>query len=752
VRRGASAALAAALLAAGALGLTPPGPALAAGPPQVLSTAVEAVTASSAVLRGQVNPNGLPSTYRFEYLTETAYQANLAAEPSGDGFKGAALAPPSGAGTAGSGASAVPLVQQLSKLPATTTLRYRLVVTNSAGQARSAVASFVTQAPTNAFALLDGRAWELVSPVDKGGGSIAPPGTIFGGGDFQAAASGSSITYSSAFSFADGAGAPPVSQYVATRSASGWATQNISVPLLSGSYGDRPDGAPYRLFSADLSRALLSNGERCRGEAGGDCPVANPPLPGSGAPAGFRNYYLRGGGSFQALLSAAALANTPRSASEFELTLAGAIADLGHVVLASCAALTDDAAEANPSADCATAPQNLYKSSGSGLSALNFLPGETTTSPGAALAAQGGAISTDGSRVYWTLGGALYLREGNASKLVSPAGTFQSASSDGSVAYVAEGERLLRYSAANGASTDLTPAGGLLGALGSSADGSRVYYATTAGLFLWNAGTTTEVTSDSVTAANWPPATGSARVSADGSHLLFSSTASLTGYPNNGKAELYLYGPPSGGGPARLICVSCKPTGEAAAGEASVPGAVPNGTTLIYKPRVLSENGRRVFFESDDSLSIQDTNNRRDVYEWEAAGEGSCTIDPGCVQLISAGRSSQLSTFIDASADGSSAFFLTDESLVPADPGSTDVYVARSGGGFAPPPSGIPCDGDACQALPDAPDDPTPGTQVPNAGNPPVHFPKSRKKPRHKKHQSKQRKKNRQKHNRGAPR
>jgi hypothetical protein len=750
VRKKLSTALAA-LVAVAALALAPN--ASAAGPPQVLSLEVEAVTASSAVLRGQVNPNGLSTTYRFEYLSEAAYQANLVAEPSSDGFKGAAVVPSGGAGSAGSGSSPVPVVSpQLSKLSASTTYRYRLVVKNSAGQDESAVPAFTTQAATNAFALLDGRAWELVSPVDKGGGSIPPPAALFGGGDFQAASNGEQLTFSSPFSFAGGVGAPPLSQYLASRSGSGWSTQNISPPLLSGSYGDDPDGAPYRLFSADLSRALLSNGERCRGEAGGDCPVANPPLPGSGAPAGFRNYYLRSGSGFTSLFSVAARANTLRSAAEFELTLAGATPDLAHVVLSSCAALTADAVEVGPPTDCATAPQNLYEWSGSGLKALNLLPAGATTTPGAELAAQAGAISDDGSRVYWKAGGALYLREGNATKLVSAAGSFQSASSDGSFAFFSEAEHLYRYSAASGTSTDLTPTGGLLGVLGSSTTpgSSSVYYATAAGVFLWSAGTTSEVTPGPVLSANYPPATGTARVSANGSHLLFSSTASLTGYPNNGKAELYLYGPPAGGGASRLICISCKPTGETAGGAASVPGAVPNGTTVIYRPRVLSENGQRVFFESEDSLSIQDTNNRRDVYEWEALGEGTCTIDPGCVQLISAGRSAQASLFIDASSDGSAAFFLTDESLLTVDPGSTDIYVARTGGGFPVPPGGIPCDGDACQVLPGAPDDPTPGTQVPNSGNPPVHFPKAHKKPGHKKHHPKHKKKN--KHRQGRAR
>lgn len=758
MRRRTSTAVAA-LLALAALG-TAPGVAPAAGPPQVLSTLVEGVTASSAVLRGQANPGGLTTTFRFEYLSEAAYQANLAAEPGSEGFKGAALAPTNGAGLLGSGTSSAPVSQQLSKLAASTTYRYRLVVKNSAGEDQSVVSAFATQAATNAFALLDNRAWELVSPVDKGGGSIPPPATLFGGGDFQASSSGEQVTFSSPFSFAGGVGAPPLSQYLATRSSSGWATQNVSPALLSGSYGDHPDGAPYRLFSSDLSRALLSNGERCRGDAGGECPVANPPLPGSGAPPGFRNYYLRDGSSFASLLSASALLNTERSAAELELTLAGATPDLGHVVLSSCAALSADASE-DPSPDCTGAPQNLYEFSGSGLKALNFLPGDATTTPGAELAAQAAAISTDGSRVYFALGGALYLRDANTTKLLPETSgggaAFGLASGDGAIAYFTKGAHLYRYSAQAQTSTDLTPSGGVLGVLGASSDGSRVYYATTSGLFGWNAGTTTEVTPGPISAANYSPsaASAAAHVSADGTHLLFASAASLTGYPNNGKAELYLYGPPKAGGSPRLLCVSCKPTGETAGGSASVPGAVANGSTAIYRPRVMSQGGTRVFFESEDSLSVGDTNNRRDVYEWEALGEGTCTVDPGCVGLISAGRSSQPSSFIDASADGSSAFFLTDESLVSTDPGSTDIYVARSGGGYPAPPSGIRCDGDACQVLPAAPDDPTPGTQVPGPANPPVHFPKSHKKTHKPKHKAKgkQHKKHTDKKKRGrAPR
>ena len=103
--------------------------------------------------------------------------------------------------------------------------------------------------------------------------------------------------------------------------------------------------------------------------------------------------------------------------------------------------------------------------------------------------------------------------------------------------------------------------------------------------------------------------------------------------------------------------------------------------------------------------------------------------------------------FLDASVNGSDAFFLTDSSLAFGDPGSFDVYDAREGGGFPTPPNFIACEGDACQPLPEAPEDPTPGTLVPNAGNPPPRFikvgAKGKKKHHkgHKKHKSKQKNK-----------
>jgi hypothetical protein len=393
--------------------------------------------------------------------------------------------------------------------------------------------------------------------------------------------------------------------------------------------------------------------------------------------------------------------------------------------------------------ECDPAKQNLYRYFSAGLSLINLLPAQATGTPGATIAAQGGAISVDGSRVYWSNGTNLYLRDASNTVQVDESlgggGSFQTASADGSVAFFSKAEHLYRYDVASKTATDLTPGGGVKGVLGASADGSYVYYASASGLSLWHSGTTTAVAS-AADASNYPPATGTARVSADGTHLAFLSSAELTGYDSEGKSEAFLYSATANA----LTCASCNPSGERPLGPSSIPGAVANGSAFrAYKPRALSTNGTRLFFDSSDALVLQDTDNEPDVYQWEAQGVGNCAKASGCVNLISSGRASEGAGFLDASADGNDAFFLTNGSLVPSDLGSVDVYDARVGGGFPVGELPIPCVGDACQVVPGEPEDPTPGTiLVRPEGNPALSFPKTKKpkkhhKKHHKKHQNK---------------
>lgn len=605
-----------------------------------------------------------------------------------------------------------------------------------AGLAASGV--LVGLIPAMAQALPDGRAWELVTPLEKNGAGASEPGTVAGGGVMQAAADGRSITYSSTTAFGpDVVGAPPGSQYLSSRVAGGWSTANLDVPVVSGSYGADPDGVPYQLFSSDLSRGIMLNGMPCRSDEAA-CPVANPPLPGSGAPEGYQNYYLRQGSSFTALIGAEELAFSDLDAAHFRVRFAGAAADLSHVVLETCAALTADATEAALGENCDPTATNLYDwTSAGGLRLINQVSAARLASPA-------GAVSSDGTRVYFTAEPALgqrnlYLRDGVLTKQVDAeaagAGTFQGATPDGAFAFFTKSGHLYRYDAVADAATDLTPGGEVLGLLGAASDGSVAYFASASGLYVWRGGAPQLVVaapsgdpSPSVAPSSYPAATGTAHVDASGDHLAFVSSARLTGFNNldqlSGEpdSQVFYYDD----GEEVLRCVSCRLSGLRPIGPSSLPGARPNGTSPMasaaYKPRALAADGQRLFFDSGDAVVIPDTNKELDTYQWEALGKGSCVKPAGCTELISSGRSAGGASFVDASASGDDAFFVTDGSLAENDGGGLDLYDARVGGGFPTPSPPIACLGDACQVIAAESTEPTLSTLVAGPGNPKVRY------------------------------
>jgi len=679
-RRAAPRRAAALATALAALAGVVPAVASAAGPPTFGTGWSNEVVATSARLHGEVNPQASATTYRFEYIAEDAYQANLAA--GREGFAGASRSPTGAEAGAGAGSSLLPVTQTVANLTPSTRYRYRVVAHNGAGTAAGAVNFFVAQALGGASPLLDGRAWEMVSPAEKNGAQVGAPESIFGGGDLQAAAAGGAFTFSSLGSFGEPVvGAPPASQYVSTRTGSGWVTRNVTAPVASGSYGDAPDGVPYRLFSGDLGRALMLDGRRC--QEGQPCP---------------RSYSLRNG-------EGADLAGTAAVAG---LELEAATPDLAYSVFSTGG--------------------GLYEWSGGSLTALG-------TDAGASPAAATGAVSEGGRRVYWVgSAGDLHLWDGGSNKSVDESGAaeFQVASADGASAFYLKEGTLYRYAVASGTSQPIaTEATGVLGA---SATGGIVFFQTAAGLERWRQGTVSTVApgADAALAGDWPPATGTSRVSSDGSAVAFLSTARLTGYDNTDQgtghpdAELFLWTEAGG-----LACVSCNPTNERPIGPASIPGAIADGGTRIYRPRVMVAGARRIFFDSVDALVLADANTSSDVYEWEAQGTGSCTAPGGCVALVSSGRAEGPATFLDASESGGDAYFLTDRSLVGTDSGAFDVYDAREGGGFPEPSPPLACEGDACQALPPEPEDPAPGTLQSGPGNlkespPPAACPKGK--------------------------
>jgi hypothetical protein len=325
------------------------------------------------------------------------------------------------------------------------------------------------------------------------------------------------------------------------------------------------------------------------------------------------------------------------------------------------------------------------------------------------------------------------------------------------------------------------------GVLGASEDASRVYFVSQAvltgdeanrggekaeagepNLYLYDAAgagsfsyiaTLAEADAHAVTlfepsAVNMEPSKHIARVTPDGRRLAFMSSAPLLGYDNtdasNGEANNEVYTYEIGGD---VFCVSCNPTGSRPVGREMLNGnhqtgvwaaaQIPAAQNQLYAPRMMSDDGSQLFFESVDPLVPRDTNGMQDVYLWKpAASDAACGQSGlelfvaragGCLSLLTSGESRSDSGFVDSSATGTDVFIATGQSLLPEDPGQIDIYDVRVGGGFPSPPSPRPsCQGEACQSPPAPPQEVTPASSIfRGAGNPPIrrkarHCPKGK--------------------------
>jgi hypothetical protein len=386
-------------------------------------------------------------------------------------------------------------------------------------------------------------------------------------------------------------------------------------------------------------------------------------------------------------------------------------------------------------------------------------------------------------------------------------GVFWGASKDGSLVYFTDETKLVAGSKAEAGKPDLyryefggspaltdlskgAVAGDVKGVTGISEDGSYLYFAAGAvlseeanqdglkavaganNLYASHEGKTSFVAPLAPGDNNdWEsePRNLSARLSPDGRHLAFLSleAKALAGYDNTvAKGQHCLLNQINGsvindelvGGPlcpqaflydfgsGALNCASCNPSGARPLGQTLFT----RPTSVYEGPRFLSNDGRRLFFESYDSLLPADENGKRDVYEFELPGSGSCSaespaFDPasgGCHFLISSGRSPDHSYFVDASSDGRDVFLSTRSALNGWDTNENfDVYGAREGGGF-PEPSVEPiCVGEACKP-PVAPRrviaSPTTPSAI-NPGNAKAAKPKHHKKRKRKHHHQKRR-------------
>jgi hypothetical protein len=194
---------------------------------------------------------------------------------------------------------------------------------------------------------------------------------------------------------------------------------------------------------------------------------------------------------------------------------------------------------------------------------------------------------------------------------------------------------------------------------------------------------------------------------------VFESRSPITGYDNSNSnshigaelkaaPEVFVYNAAA----ARLSCASCAPSGVAPSVVTTLSEALPASLQNTYMQRWISEDGSRVFFDTEQPLVSQDTNGVADVYEWERAGTGSCSAGSavnggGCVFLLSGGSVHYPSLLIDADAKGENVFFETRAKLASGDHfENLKLYDARVGGGF--PESSLACTGTGCQGVPPA--------------------------------------------------
>jgi len=779
-----------------------------APPLEIEATWTSEVGIGSATLNAAVNALGIPTTGHFEYVSNAEFEAGE--------FAGASRAPVGEEIDFGNGEEAETGSAEIAGLEADTLYHYRVVVTDSLIAPAEIVGPELTFRTFRAGTggLPDDRGYELASRAVQE--SSAELGAILSpaAGAFdrafaliqEGAPDGDAITYTSFTSFADPQGAPGASQYLSIRGAGGWTTANI-VPPGAVTNPLRP---PTRGFSPDLGAAAMvvqpdeESFQHLYLQNNGSGELTQlTPEPDQAKSASRGQYCVGYAGSSENgrvifLANGALTANAP-TASDTKFNLYE-WSPVGGVRLVSLLPGELPAAAGTENGFGARGPQ------GCGLGATIVH----------------NAISDDGSRIFWTfVSGAgqrrllarldgtqtiqLDARQGGAGS--SGSGNFWAASADGSTVYFTDVNRLVpgasagdpatglgegdlyRYDVESRSLTDVTidPTPGsdppaVLGVLGASEDGAHVYFVARGVLDAQaNANGETAVagannlyvvhedepprfiatlTNDDRSDWSSSPREQTARVTPDGRHLAFISTAGLTGFDNTiaeGEGcqieaeelsgdphcgEAYLFDAES----EELTCASCNPSGERPLG----PAVFRFWGSPFEQPRYLSDDGSRLFFDSLDALLPQDTNGRRDVYEFEREGSGSCDAESagfspasgGCLFLISTGDDEDASFFLDASADGHDVFLSTRAALLAEDEDARyDVYDARIGGGFAPPaPPSPPCVAETCRGpapAPPADSNPATGTFAgPGNVKPKPRKPGKKKHRKHKRHRS----------------
>lgn len=551
----------------------------------------------------------------------------------------------------------------------------------------------------HAGALPDNRGWEIVTPPDQNMDVI---------GRFWARADGTATAFQSLGAYS-GALNGSSNGYLTTRGDDGWTT-----------WAHTPPGGSGRLFTLN---DIADDGGRTTWEAQ-TLSAGHPKL----------DLWLKDPGQPAVNVSAAL------QGADTNALYMGRSGDLGHLLFGISPRVT---------AGEVPEPIQLYDHTGGVSKPVGILPGETTPAPGGSVLGsyddryhQGSvrnAVSADGSKIffespapprdayvhypYWPTG--LYVREnGTTSTQIDPWATFWGAAVDGSTVVYTTSDRgtgdrgLSTFDVATKTAKEIVPTSAQVqGVGGISDDASRIYFVALARLadgatagesnvYLYDGSSrlrfvatvnTTEI-GDPGEAAGWGgkgmSIGATSDLSADGRIFLFASRRQLTSYDNSDRFALYVFDADRPTAP--LVCASCRPDGLAPIDHAMLRDNSDSNAQGPPPPSTnVTDDGRRIFFQTPDPLDPGDVNGQRDVYVWQ----------DGKAQLISSGTGDD-SKFLVATPSGDDVFFMTSNVLVPQNVtgGLRVVYNARVDGGFAPPVRLTPCEQDGtCQGPPTAP-------------------------------------------------
>jgi hypothetical protein len=724
-------------------------------PPAIEGESVTGIGLSTAAVEASISPAGYETTFRVEYGTDTSYGTSV---PVPDAYIGPSFAP-------------VHVKQLLTELQPGITYHYRVVATNANGTVEGPDRTFTTFAmpvvnstdtcPNAAYrtglsaGLPDCRTYEMVTPVEKSGTDVWATGID----PFVASASGEHIEFPTRTGFGDtkGSGGLGYSQFVSSRTPSGWVTKGITPsPALNTPL---ELGLPMTFvidFSEEFERSVVS---------GYDLPGIEDAAPDS------LNLYLEDPVSGELL---EAITNVSNEGENLKLaafsrtsTLGGSSSDMNVVTFATKLNLVPQAKGSEP---------KVYALENGVITLVGILPNGKVPTGGSYLARESvtgeafdraaisykDTVSRDGSRIFFRSPvtgeeSQLYLRrngsetvlvsQSEGSEAVTPRNVmFQAATPDGSKVVFSTTSRLLDSDpGGNGVGlylytdspnpeteSNLTfiarfgggPSEAIVKSI--SEDGKRIYFTNGEALLLWDDGVMHQAAPE--TGASGVSFNSSAYsngkemlVSRDGRRLAFLNYYKPTrdnvvrelpfehGFKN---AELYVYDEAS----EKLTCVSCPHNGATATlgvevASNAITEAVPF-TALSSQPRFFTQDGRYAFFSTRESLLPQDTNGVADAYEYD--------VQTGKLSLLSTGYGEVGTWFVEASQDGRDVFLATRQQLSAWDPDKlVDLYDARAGGGLpGPPEAPAPCSGDACQGTPLAP--PTFGTasEFNGLGNP----------------------------------